>query len=255
MFAVSYGGGTNSTAMLCGFRESGLRPALITFADTGAEMPHTYDHLESMRETVRSWWDMDITIVRTLYRGKFEGLDGQCERRSELPGLAYGRKSCSIKYKGQPQDKALRVWAKKSGPTLPVTKAIGFDAGESHRLRPTSAEPDLWVPWYPLVEWLWTRDECRRAICRHGLPLPGKSACYFCPASKKSEVVELRKKHPALYEKAIAIEDAAQDGLATKRGLGGQGNLWRTWMSRYDAQDDLGFDMEPTHIACDCYDG
>jgi len=38
---VAYGGGLNSTAMLCGFRERGIIPSLILFADTGGEMPET----------------------------------------------------------------------------------------------------------------------------------------------------------------------------------------------------------------------
>ena len=45
VLAVSFGGGTNSTAMLCGFRERGIKPDLIIFADTGAEMPHTYEQI------------------------------------------------------------------------------------------------------------------------------------------------------------------------------------------------------------------
>ena len=34
---VSYGGGTNSTAMLVGLWERGERPDAIVFADTGGE--------------------------------------------------------------------------------------------------------------------------------------------------------------------------------------------------------------------------
>lgn len=32
LLAVAFGGGTNSTAMLCGFRERGIKPDLILFA-------------------------------------------------------------------------------------------------------------------------------------------------------------------------------------------------------------------------------
>jgi len=156
LVAVAYGGGTNSTAMLCGFRERDIKPMLITFADTGAEMPHTYDHLEVMKDKVREWWGMEIVTVRKLYQGKFEGLKGQCVRRGELPGLAYTTRSCSIKYKGQPQDDYLQTWMDKNGlDRVPVpskvkqngpkaiakhigdergsmVKAIGFGADEAH---------------------------------------------------------------------------------------------------------------------------
>ena len=39
--------------MLCGFRNRGIVPKLIIFADTGAEMPHTYKHVEIMRAKVK----------------------------------------------------------------------------------------------------------------------------------------------------------------------------------------------------------
>lgn len=284
LLAVSYGGGTNSTAMLCGFLDRGIKPDLILFADTGAEMPHTYTHVEFMRGKVKEWWGMDIEIVRKTYQGGFEGLEGQCMRRGELPSLAYGRRACSIKYKGEPQDKRLEKelktrgikwskpptndelaadgmdkwsWCEKNGIVPPVVKALGFDAAESHRVGKRSSRPDLFTSWYPLVEWNWRRQECVAAICRHGLPQPGKSSCYFCPAMKKREVVKLRETNPELFAKAIAIEDAAQKTIRTPRGLGGDKNLWRDWIKAYDAQGRFdGFDfIEPAHVPCGCYDG
>ena len=40
---VSYGGGTNSTAMLIAMVLKGIKPDLILFADTGGELPETYE--------------------------------------------------------------------------------------------------------------------------------------------------------------------------------------------------------------------
>ena len=37
----------------------------------------------------------------------------------------------------------------------------------------------------------WGRDDCVAAIARVGLPQPGKSACFFCPSSKKHEIITL----------------------------------------------------------------
>jgi 3'-phosphoadenosine 5'-phosphosulfate sulfotransferase (PAPS reductase)/FAD synthetase len=48
LLSVAFGGGTNSTAMLCGFRERGIKPDLILFADTGGELPETYEHVMEM---------------------------------------------------------------------------------------------------------------------------------------------------------------------------------------------------------------
>jgi len=50
LLCVSFGGGTNSTAMLIGLWERGIRPDFITFEDTGGEKPHTYKHIEDMQK-------------------------------------------------------------------------------------------------------------------------------------------------------------------------------------------------------------
>ena len=172
--------------MLCGFRERGIQPSLVLFADTGAEQPHTYKHVEYMRGIVREWFGLEMQIVRHWRRGVFEGLEGELVRLGNLPSLAYGMKSCSMKYKQEPQHRATLLWMKENGAER-VRRAIGFDANEAHRIKP-SVQP--WAEnWFPLVEWGWRREECLAAICRAGLPRPGKSSCYFCPAMKPSEEI------------------------------------------------------------------
>jgi hypothetical protein len=49
------------------------------------------------------------------------------------------------------------------------------------------------------------RAACERSIRDAGLPVPIKSACYYCPASKKHEIVRLREHHPELLKRALAI--------------------------------------------------
>jgi 3'-phosphoadenosine 5'-phosphosulfate sulfotransferase (PAPS reductase)/FAD synthetase len=258
--AVSFGGGTNSTAMLCGFRDKNIRPDFISFADTGAEMPHTYEHVAAMQAQVKAWWGIELLTVRKTYQGQFEGLEGQCRRHKQMPSLAYGRRSCSMKYKHEPQERALAKAMRDAGVTK-VIRAIGFDANEAHRVKEQHMLPrklgkgQFWKAWYPLIEWGWRRENCVAAIKRHGLPQAGKSACYFCPAMKKREVYELRDKYPELLSRALEIEDAAQFTNTTKRGLGGQNNLWRNWLALDAAQQKLWDNIEPTHVPCGCYDG
>lgn len=254
LLAVSFGGGTNSTAMLCGMYERDIKPDLILFADTGAEWPHTYDYLKIMQDRIKEWWAMDITIVRKLYQGTFEGIAGECLRGQRMPSIAYGgpgARACSVKYKHEPQNRYLKKVMKERGVEV-ATRAIGFDANEAHRVKPS---PDAYaVNWYPLVDWGWRREECFKAICRHKLPQPGKSSCYFCPASKPSEVFNLKKQHPELWKKAMAIEEGAQPKHRKLIGLGGEGNLWSKWADADDAQLKL-LDMEPMHRPCGCMDG
>jgi len=252
LLAVAYGFGTNSTAMLCAMKEVGMKPDIILAADTGAEMPHSYRMLATMQAKVREWWQMEIGVVKKLRAGQFEGLDGECMRGHKLPALAYGSRACSVKYKQQPQNQVIRAEMKKRGVKI-VYRAIGFDANEAHRVKPSIQK---WaVNWYPLVELQWGRDECVAAICRHGLPQPGKSACYLCPAMKRSEVVRLKAEHPDLLKRALEIEQRSQKTNRTNRGLGGENNKWADWLAMDDAQAKMLLDIEPHEIPCGCIDG
>jgi hypothetical protein len=117
-----------------------------------------------------------------------------------------------------------------------VVKAIGLDAGEQHRLTWAKPKPgddqgkpsrEAWLDanyfsyWYPLYsDWRMDRAACSHSIREAGLPVPVKSACWFCPASKKHEIVWLREHHPELLERALAIEANAKPNLTSVVGLG-----------------------------------
>lgn len=55
LLAVCFGSGVDSTAMLVALHAAGLRPDIITFADTGAEKPETLAHIEAMDTVLRAW--------------------------------------------------------------------------------------------------------------------------------------------------------------------------------------------------------
>src|SRR5438270_2775296 len=97
---VAYGLGVNSTALLVEFVARGIRPDLILFADTGGEKPETYAYLRVIRPFLARCDFPDVTVVR--YRPKravYHTLEEQCLHTATLPSLAYGGKSCSLKYK------------------------------------------------------------------------------------------------------------------------------------------------------------
>ena len=219
LICLSFGGGTNSTAMLIGLFERSLRPDFITFADTGGERPHTYKHVDDMQVWLRSVGFPAIETVKKVDKnGDVLTLEQNCLNKEMLPSLAYGFKSCSQKYKIAPQDKHFN--------NLPATKAefkagrkviklIGYDADEERRA--TIEGDKKYIYQYPLIEWGWTRADCVAAIARAGLPQPGKSSCFFCPASKVAEIKETAALYPDLMSRAIAMERGAQ--LTQVKGL------------------------------------
>lgn len=249
---ASYGGGTNSTAMLIECVKRGIKVDLILFADTGGERPHTYTYVKQFSKWLVDNGMPEIRIVKKVRRnGEILTLEQNCLEQNMLPSIAYGFKSCSHKYKIQPQDKycnnwkpARDEWAKGQK----VTKLIGFDADEEHRAK--IPEDNKYVYSYPLVDWDMGRDECIETIREAGLCLPGKSACYFCPSSKPSEIRQLAKVYQELAERALKIEANAE--LTSVKGLG-RNFAWRDLLKQSEMFDDDYSDTP--EMVCGCYDG
>lgn len=226
---VSYGMGVDSTALLIGFAERGIRPDAILFADTGSEKPDTYAY---GRDIMPAWLrSVGFPQIQTVtYKAKrfknwppYHSLEENCLTNFTLPSIAFRRnKSCSQKWKISPQDKWVEAWAPAREAWLdgtPVRKTIGYDAGPGDIRRRKLAEKheDPRFDYaYPLIDWGWDRAKCKAAIRGAGLPVPPKSACYFCPSTQPEELHEM----PAhLLARIVVIEARAQDKLTTIEGL------------------------------------
>ena len=240
MLVVSFGGGVNSAAMLVGMYERGILPDAIFFADTGGEKPETYAFVDLMRTwTVRN---MNLGIEVVQNDGMYSFLERECLSKHTLPSLVFGWRSCSEKYKLRPQQKYAK---QRFGNDATIRWAVGIDAGESHRMGTFEN------CWHPLVEWGWDRDECLAALKRADIPRPVKSACFFCPASTKRDVLRLHAEHPELFARAIAMERNATKAHTAK----GLGRHW-SWeeVQKADASQ-LKLLLDPVAIPCMCYDG
>ena len=252
---VSYGGGVNSAAMLVGMAERGIRPDLILFADTGGERPETYAYIEGMNAWLEGKQFPGIVTVSVADNpdAVSKTLEQQCLRLGYLPSIAYGFKACSQRWKGDPMEKYVNNWPFATsawGAGASVIRAIGYDAGEPNRGKLHSDIRHTW--WFPLREWGWARRECVEAIKRAGLDVPRKSACFFCPSSKKHEILDLKRQHPDLFDRAVAIERNATKNSTSLKGLG------RDWSWELLAKaDEAQFKLfeERIETPCGCYDG
>lgn len=235
---VAYGMGVDSTAVLVGLKQRGERPDLVLFADTGSEKPETYAYLPVINAWLESVGFPLVTVVKNPRPVSGDkSLFDACTRNSVLPALAYGRHQCSLVWKRDPQQAFIKAWA----PAIEawsrgdsVTFCIGYDAGPRDRCRSFKAEGKASEGYrnrFPLIEWGWTRERCIAEIEAAGLPAPVKSACFFCPASTKSEINWLQEFHPDLAAKAVEMERRAHArGLARIKGLG----------RRFSWEDHLG---------------
>ena len=255
---VSYGGGVNSSALLVGLFEAGMRPDLILFADTGGEFEETYRTVERMSELCVGWFGHGIVTISNADRPGFPhtSLENECHNNKTLPSLAFGFKGCSAKWKRQPMDRYVRDWkpaqeAWERGEK--VTRMIGIDAGEAHRsANLEEADDPKYLYRRPLIDWDWGREECVEACERAMGFVPGKSACWFCPASRKSEVLRLAEERPDLFERAVAMEHTAAENLGRVKGLG-RNYSWERLVAADRAQ--LKLFPESPEISCGCFDG
>lgn len=262
---MSYGGGTNSTAMLVGLCERKERPDYITFADTGSEQLYTYDHMRKVNEWLKSIGFPVITIVKPTQPMMVSdgSLFNESVRLGRLPSKAYGNGSCSLKWKVEPQNKWNRRLANDLGIDLSdITRLVGYDADEPERYERAVALADKQQTKlrFPLIEWNWGRDECMEAIHRAGLPQPGKSSCVMCPSMKKHEILTLRKNYPLVFDLVLAMEKRAMNGEGqapqSRSGLG-RTFSWNEFITEYDKSNGAcslsSAGVQETD--CGCYDG
>ena len=258
MTVVGYGAGTDSTAMLVGLWQRSVPVDLILFADPGGEQPHTYAYLEIMGRWLAEHGMPPITRVwYTTRAGRRLTLEDECLRSGSLPSIAYGHKKCSLKHKAFPQEKFCRhdprcraVWAGGGR----VIKFIGYDAGEPERrerVRERDEADSKYQKGYPLMEWGWDRDRCIQAIQEAGLPLPGKSSCFFCPSMKRREIRTLYHRYPELLGRALAMEDRARPHLTSIKGLG-RNWAWREFLEHDKGQLAVPQVFPEDNLPCSC---
>lgn len=237
---VAYGLGVDSTAILVGMHQLGIKPDYVVFADTGAERETTYDYMATLSRWLKKVGFPQVQVVAyaTEFQSKSFGssrtLEQQVLLTQHLPSISatkFQYATCSQLWKQAAQQKWLetasglfeqdgRSWRPKPG--LRIAKAIGYDADETDRARRGTFRVDddkrLYAAkgavnpfsyWYPLQDWNWDRARCIAEIEAEIGTVPPKSACYFCGASKPYEVEALPKDE---LLRSLLVEQVALNG-------------------------------------------
>jgi hypothetical protein len=269
MIVVNYGMGTNSTALLVEATRREIILDLIVAANTGDEFKRTYAYCQMFSAWLVEHGQPAVTMTQwDRQDGTFIPISALCLARKELPSKAYGYSGCTSKWKQQPVDKLVKnnpmVQAAWDRGEL-VERWIGYDADEpsrSERMLAKNPQPTRqrggnievvpsWRWRTPLVEWGMGRDECEASITKAGLPLPGKSACFHCPSTKKHEIDRMAIEEPEMLARALEIEDIARSTgeLRTVKGLG-RSFSWREYLEGRAPQA-----CDTVEEECGCYDG
>jgi len=199
-YVLSFSGGKNSTAMLILCKQLGIKLDGIVFADTGAELPETYEFIARAED----WAKQKIDIVRDckgrdffdwfylpLCKGK---------RQGERHGFPYNHYSA---FNGP-------NWCTRSLKIDPIakyangrTQLVGMAADEWQRRRRDRE--------YPLQDWRLTSLDCYNICVENDLLNPiyhrfGRSGCWTCPNQSKRQLRLLYAFYPHLWQRLLQME-------------------------------------------------
>lgn len=221
---LSFGAGTQSTALLI-CSALGLhgvpRADVAIFADTMNEPAHVYQAVERMKAWAAPYIPVVVVSAGDLLGHAKERLAGTRSRFASIPlfttgkdgRAAPGRRQCTSEYKIDPIEKHVRQmlgYKPRQVIRKKVLNLVGISLEEaSWRVKPSRTR---WITRsHPLVDALLDRDACIKLVMDHGLPMPRKSACVFCPYTDNARWREMRAEDPESFERACAADEALRD--------------------------------------------
>lgn len=187
---LSFGGGVNSTALLLLLTERGEAFESV-FVNHGADYPETYEYVDMLNSK-----GYPITVIDGKRKGLY--LYDYCLKDRIVPAVK--SRWCTDHFKVKPINKYFEK---------PCIDLLGIDAGEAKRAIQRDRK-GITVD-YPLVEWGIDREGCKQIIKRHGLPIPKKSGCFFCPFQRVGDIRRLRNRYPDLWCKAKQLESVVAE--------------------------------------------
>jgi hypothetical protein len=189
---LSYGGGVNSVALMVLLLRERLPLDGVVFADTGGEVPETYAYLDTTRHYLRAH-GVSFTVVSKRGASLYE----TAWRRKVFPSAIWRWSTRDFKVG------PIYRYYRGLGGHVNQYLAIAWD--ELERMK--RSRVDYVTSLFPLVERRMTRADCVALIHDAGLPVPPKSACFFCPFSSLDRWKWLYEAHPDLYARAMALEE------------------------------------------------
>lgn len=223
---VSYGGGVQSTALLVLAATGYIPHRTFLFANVGddSEHPATLAYVRDVAFDYAAAHGIEIHELHRIptrgrSKGEIETLWGRLMRPGSrslpipvrMSNGAPGTRQCTSDFK-------IRVvgrWLKEHGATAdnPAHVAIGISVDEIERANTRIREPYEIVE-YPLLTLEHrlaphgaTRNDCKRIIAAAGLPIPGKSACFFCPFHRPAAFADQARTEPELFALSALLED------------------------------------------------
>lgn len=199
---LNYGGGTQTVAMCVLVAQGKLpKPDYIIAADTGREMPTTWEYADTHMRPLLASVGLGLHIAPhslatvDVYSGNGQLLLPTYTQTGKLQTF------CSTEWKAR----VVARYARGLGvETADVINWIGFSLDEVKRIRGFDGRR------YPLIDLMLTSADCKAVIEAAGLPLPHKSRCWMCPHQHNAEWREVRA-NPELWRQAVELDEEIRD--------------------------------------------
>ena len=211
---ISFGGGVQSTALLVLAAQRRINFSTFLFSNVGddSEHPATLRYIREVAIPFATQHHIDLRVLRRVRRDGvretlWERLHRPDTRSIPIPvrmaNGAPGRRTCTADYK----IKVIGKWLRQHGasPTRRALVGIGISVDEIHRANRRRCDPYEEIA-YPLLDLGLRRDDCTQLIRKAGLPVPPKSACFFCPFRTVSDWQHQRAHEPDLFARSEELE-------------------------------------------------
>lgn len=218
---LSYGGGTQSTAMLLMALKGefeGVIPDYIIFSDTGWEPRSIYEWVNKVNKHIKEKYDREI--IFTNGGNIREDLLSAAKDGRRVASLPFFTKSedgskgmvlrqCTNEYKIEPVKsmvKHLLDYKPRKRVKHMVHMWKGISTDEIQRVKPIK---DSWITAeHPLVDLIMmNRSNCIAYVEREGLGTPEKSSCIGCPFHDNTTWLEMKKNDPESWKDAVFVDE------------------------------------------------
>jgi hypothetical protein len=241
---LSYGGGLNSFAMLLYSIEQGNPPHFCVFADTGSGDQEAWSNDGEWYGTYRHMVEYAIPICAqngiqfkwiTHQDSKVRGADSLLQYFEQIRIVPSNQsRYCTSSAKIE----RIEQWLLEAFGSSPIEVWVGFEGGEetrrdkdphgaktcgqaypggatskpSRRSKPKIDRTTI----FPLIGAGMCRCRCELFVRDRGLPVPRKSACWFCPFSKRGDWMRLAEQMPDQFARAAGLEENQKGGEKDK---------------------------------------
>lgn len=218
---LSYGGGTQSTALLLMALEgeiNGIIPDYIIFSDTGWEPNSIYEWVNKVNDYIKKKYNREIIFTNggnlrdDLLKAAEIGTRVATMplfTLSESGSKGMVRRQCTSEYKIEPVKKKVREllgYKQRQHVKEVVHMWKGISTDEIQRVKPIF---DKWIEAeHPLVDVADVdRSACIAYVERTGLGTPAKSSCIGCPFHDDQTWLEMKKYDAKNWEDACYIDE------------------------------------------------